>query len=183
MSRFVPIQHRGTPSIGPPDTTLRIVRLGFCGQISQVVTMRFEATTIIAAPPALAFEFLADFTRDSEWKSDCVSCELVDGDGSAGSKLHYVSKILGKTSVSDSEIDSYEADRSISFKLLEGRPASGWRTFEPVDGGTRVTVGYELDLSVMFGPLGAMVAAIGKRQVTHDLETAKVILEHAVAAA
>lgn len=144
--------------------------------------MKLEATETINVPVNQVFEVLADYSRDPEWKGDCLACTVEEGDGSVGTKLRYVARALGRKVVTQSIITEYSPGKRVAFKAEGERALRGWRTFEAVEGGTRVTVGLEVDVAAFMGPLAALATTLGKRQLTHDLAAVKVILEHAAAA-
>ena len=144
--------------------------------------MKFESTTIINLPSATVFEVVADFCRDPDWKNSCVSCKLIEGEGGQGSKLRYATRVLGRTHVSESIVTVYEPNARVEIEIQGEKGGRGWRTVEPVEGGCRVTVGIEADLARYFGPLASVLESLGKRQGDQELETLKVLLEHAKAA-
>ena len=140
--------------------------------------MRIEVTETINVPVNEAFAYLANYRNDTQWKSDCVSCEFTEGDGELNTKIHYVQKMLGRKNEADSVVCEYEPNTLIAFEVLGERKAKGWRRFESSEGATTITMGLEVDVAAFLGPLASLGEKVLGKMMRNDLTIAKGILEH-----
>lgn len=140
--------------------------------------MKFEITEFVPRPVEAVFALLGDYLKDPVWRAECVSAVAVEGDGRLASVIDYENKPLGQRQVTRSYVNAYTENERVGFEATGGAPARGWRTFESVEGGTRVTCGYDIDFEALFGPAGAMVAALFQRDEVHYLGTARLLLEN-----
>jgi hypothetical protein len=72
----------------------------------------------------------------------------------------------------------YERNRITTWKAVSGPlPLTFRRTFEPVEGGTRVTIRYEAEPRGFLQLVGPLVARMGKRQLEGDFPKLKELME------
>jgi uncharacterized membrane protein len=85
---------------------------------------------------------------------------------------------LGKRIETNCEITEYEPNKKWCYRILSGPVGgTGCTIFEPVAGGTKVTIVSETDLNGFFKLAEAVVARMASRQVKADLRNLKDILE------
>jgi ribosome-associated toxin RatA of RatAB toxin-antitoxin module len=106
-----------------------------------------EHSIEISRPPDEVFAALNDVSRFGEWQPDIVSAR-VDGDGpvQAGTRVTSTRKLGKRELTTTTEVTEFSPPRSYSFRGIDGpvRPI-GKGTVEPLDGGTRSRITFELD--------------------------------------
>jgi len=109
----------------------------------------FTTSTTIERPVEDVFEVMSDPANDHRWSSAVVEAELTSpGPAGVGTTARYVTQILGGRFEYEWEITEFETNRKLVARS-HGTPVAPVRaamTFEPVSGGTRVTVVYEAEL-------------------------------------
>lgn len=146
--------------------------------------MRFTVVETIGAPLEEVFAYMADFNRDPEWKAYCLSSERISGDGSKGTRFEYVAKAFGRTQRRPAVVTEFVSNAYIAFEVTdEEGGVSGWRRFERVEGGTRVTVGFEVDLPRLMGTWSKVPRFLAVRMARADMRTVRKMLERTAAAA
>jgi len=114
---------------------------------------RDEVSTVVAAPPEVVYDVVADVTRTPDLSPDVVSCRWLDGATGpvAGARFEAVNTSrAGRTWKNRPVVTVAEPGREFAFTRTE--PLAGtiaWRyRLEPVEGGTRVTESYEVQRPV-----------------------------------
>ena len=88
-----------------------------------------------------------------------------------GTTWHTVAKALGRTIDSNLTVPEFEPDHSYVWTIDKPFKATTTFTFESVDGGTRVDQTVDGDLEGFFKLAQPLMLPMMKRQVQHDLET------------
>lgn len=146
--------------------------------------MRFIVEETIAAPIDEVFAYMANFNNDPEWKAYCLSSETISGDGRQGTCFEYVAKAFGRTQRRPAVVTEFEQNAYIAFRVTdEEGGVSGWRRFARAPGGTRVTVGFEVDLPRLMGTWSKVPRFLAVRMARADLHTVKKMIERTAAAA
>jgi uncharacterized protein YndB with AHSA1/START domain len=126
--------------------------------------VRVEETTTIDAPPERVFRAAADPERQLEWDAGTLRHVERLGDTPLGPGARYRGKFKGFGTV---EYEFVEFDEPQAFAHRARVPVGQMThrfTFEPTDGGTRVTQVGELEPSVLGRVMGPMVRRMfGKR--------------------
>jgi uncharacterized membrane protein len=140
--------------------------------------IRFEFTIEIGRPPSEVFAFVTDAGRLPEWQSSCSEAAWLDEVG-VGAHVREVRRFLGRRLEIEQEVTAYEPDRRFALKSLAGGPfpLAAEMTFEPADGGTRLTFSGEADPGGFFRLAESLVARTAERQIRGDFETMKDLLE------
>lgn len=141
--------------------------------------LKVEQTIQINRPVADVFAYICDPANESNWQDGVTDAKLVSGGSlGAGSEISETRKFLGREMVSKMTVTKYEANKIFSGKVTEGPvPFEFTQTFEPVDGGTRVTMVIEGEPGGFFKLAGGMVQKQLQTQIAGDFERAKKILE------
>lgn len=141
--------------------------------------MRTEATITINRPVEEVFAYETDFDRVPEWQSGTLEMKMTsEGPLRAGATYRFVGQGLGKHIETHCEITEFEQNKKWCYKILSGPVAgTGCTSYEPVAGGTKITVVSETDLKGFFKLAEAVVARMARRQVEADLRNLKDILE------
>jgi uncharacterized protein YndB with AHSA1/START domain len=108
-------------------------------------------STIINRPVADVFAFVVDGERCTQWRSGVVDIVRATGamDGGVGTRyIQGVKGPLGRRISADYEITVFEPDTRLEFQTVAGpaRP-HGRYDFEPADGGTRLTLSLDAELT------------------------------------
>jgi len=144
---------------------------------------RIEASVVINRPVEEVFEFVTNPKNDVLWQSGVLESEQTsEGPMGVGTMVRSVSQSLGRRMESLSEITEYEPNTKIKYKVTSG-PMTGEPscTFEPVEGGTRLTFVGEGEIGGFFkrlvGLADSIVVRMMQRGVETDLANLKDILE------
>lgn len=142
---------------------------------------------LIDASPQLVYDLVADMPRMGEWSPECVRVEWVDGATGPVEGARFVghNRIGPRGLIRWSRrgrVVRANPGREFAFVTEEGgREGTVWRyTFEPVDGGTRVTESYEIE----WLPAWARILDVPTNRhrdllenMRHTLEQLKVVAE------
>jgi len=107
---------------------------------------RYSATVQTSKPIKETFDYLSDFSTTEEWDPGTTAAErLDDGPVGEGARFKLRAVFMGRESELVYEITEFEAPRRVVLRG-ENRAvvSTDEMTFDPVDGGTRVT--YDADL-------------------------------------
>lgn len=114
---------------------------------------RDEVSTVVAAPPEVVYDLVADVTRTPYLSPDVVSCRWLDGATGPVVGARFVAvntSPAGRTWRNRPVVTVAEPGREFAFTRTE--PLAGtivWRyRLEPVEGGTRVIESYEVQRPV-----------------------------------
>jgi hypothetical protein len=115
---------------------------------------RDEVSTVVPARPEQVYALVADVTRTPEFSPEVVSSRWLDGatGPAVGARFESVNRSpsSGRRWRNRPVVTVADPGREFAFRRTE--PLSGsivWRyRFEPVDGGTRVVEGYEVERPV-----------------------------------
>lgn len=106
--------------------------------------MHVQSSVVIARQIDEVFGFVADFRNDPEWRAEVRELRLVSGEPGVGTHAIETSMLWGRRIVTETVITAYEPNRLVAFDYVSGPfRVDGRRTFEPAEGGTRVTVELE----------------------------------------
>ncbi len=113
---------------------------------------RYTASIETPRPPAETFAYLSDFSTTEEWDPSVVEAErLGDTPVGEGTEFRVVADFLGRKAALTYRIVEFEPGEAVTLRGENATVVSLDRiTFEPTDGGTRVT--YDADLALK-GPL------------------------------
>ena len=112
-----------------------------------------EVSTVVAAPPEVVYDLVADVTRMPEFSPEITSCRWLDGANGPAVGARFASvntNARGKSWKNRPVVTAAEPGQA--FAVTRSEPFAGtitWRyRFEPVDGGTRVVESYEVEKPV-----------------------------------
>jgi uncharacterized membrane protein len=139
-----------------------------------------EASTVINRSIETVFAFVADLENNPKWETNFVEVKRVSpGPLGAGTIYQCVLRVPGQRVTSRIEITEFHVNQRIGFR--GDRPASarpaGTITFEPADGGTRVTTLPRPEMGGIFKLLEPMMAGYIKRSNAKHLHNLKALLE------
>ena len=113
---------------------------------------RYTASIETPRPPAETFAYLSDFSTTQEWDPGVIEAErLGDAPVGEGTEFRLVADFFGRKAALTYRIVEFEPDKAVTLRGENTTVVSLDRiTFEPSDGGTRVS--YDADLALK-GPL------------------------------
>jgi hypothetical protein len=105
--------------------------------------LSYTESIVIARSAETLYDLVSDVTRMGEWSPVCTACWWDDGAaGRVGAWFTGRNEGYGRTWETRSEVVA--ADRGREFAFIVGGAWVRWGyTFEPVEGGTRVTESWE----------------------------------------
>ncbi|MCD6726131.1 MAG: SRPBCC family protein, partial [Solirubrobacteraceae bacterium] len=113
---------------------------------------RYTASIETPRPPSETFAYLSDFSTTREWDPGVIEAErLGDAPVGEGTEFRLVAYFLGRKAELTYRIVEFEPGEAVTLRGENATVVSLDRiTFEPSDGGTRIT--YDADLALK-GPL------------------------------
>ena len=142
--------------------------------------MRVHSSVVIKRPIDVVFAYVADYRNDPAWRSEVREIRFLSEEPVAvGTHALETSVLLGRRVVTESVITAYEPNRRVEFDYVSGPfRVRGSRTFEPADGGTRVTSELEWRPASRLGRLIAPAMRPGyQRTLDRYLARLRTILE------
>lgn len=140
---------------------------------------RIEASVVINRPINDVFVYVTDAESWLQWESGLLEVEQTsEGPMGVGTTFRGANKALGRRMEWTSEITEYKPNRKWGQKII----SKGWSTvesltFEPVEGGTRVTLFSQLETSGFFRLVASITARMMQKQIEGNLAKLKGILE------
>ena len=140
---------------------------------------RVEVSIVINRPVEEVCAYLCDIRNSPEWQSHILEAEQTsEGPVGVGSTFRGVATFLGRRMEWTSEVTEFEPNRRSKEKSAVGpMPLEETFTFEPVEGGTRVTLIGEGEPRGFFRLADPIVVRMFRRQVEANLANLKEILE------
>jgi uncharacterized membrane protein len=140
---------------------------------------RMETSVVIDRPIEEVFEFATNPENDMKWQSGILESGLVgDGPMGVGAQTREVRTFLGRRLESTSEITEYEPNAKLAFKSTSGPVQYQARlVFEPVEGGTKLTLTGEADTVGFFKLAEGLVVRQFEKEMQAALASLKEILE------
>lgn len=148
--------------------------------------MKAEVTRQIAAPIESVFDVFTDLPRAADRISGIESVEmLTDGPFAVGTRWKETRKMMGKLATETMWITAVELNRSYTAEAEScGTHYTTMFTFEPADGGTRVTMSFAGQpmtlLAKLMSPLGRLMSGAIKKMLAKDLDDLAAACESAV---
>ena len=139
----------------------------------------FELSIVINRPIEEVFAVLANLENDVKWRREWIEAKNTsEGPLGVGATFCLVGEFLGRRIETVYEVTEYEPNRITAWKGVSGPlPLTFRRTFERVEGGTRVTIRYEAEGRGFFKLAEPLLVSIGKRQLEGDFPKLKALME------
>jgi carbon monoxide dehydrogenase subunit G len=132
----------------------------------------------VNVPPEVAFAYVADLTRHSEWNPGLQVTAISEGATTVGSRFRSVGHMFGREFRDDLRITEYQPPVRFAF-FVKGRVQHSHEfTFQPKDNGTLLTrtIGGQVSpLRKLLAPL--LAALFVRREMTESVERLKARLE------
>src|SRR5579875_3599496 len=125
-----------------PGQTRATPRAG-SGVLRRMDDLRSSESVVVACPPGTLYEMVSDVTRMGEWSPICRQCWWDEGQGpKEGAWFTGRNQTPERTWGTRSQVVAARPGQEFAFMVNGGRVRWGY-TFEPVDGGTRLTESWE----------------------------------------
>jgi uncharacterized membrane protein len=140
---------------------------------------RAEASVLIDRPVEEVFAFVSNPENDEQWESDISEvAKTSEGPLGEGATYRGVLHFLGQHIEWTSEITAYLPNEKVEFSVTTGPIQLEERaTFEPVQGGTKITVVYDGDPGGLFKLATRVVVRMWQGQIEGNLAKLKEVLE------
>lgn len=138
----------------------------------------FEATITISRTVQDVFAVVSEPANDHRWSSAVIEAGFTTpGPVGVGSIAHYVNGFFGRRIEYDWQIVEFEPNRRFVAKSIGAPvPTRATLTFEPANGGTRFTVGYDGE-SAFARVVWRLTGWYGKRAWQQAMRTLKGLME------
>lgn len=140
---------------------------------------KLEYSAVINAPVEMVFDFMNNPEKELLWRPELIEVEQTsEGPINVGTTFREVMKFMGRKLVTTVEITEYVPNKVSSIKTTSGPiPFELRGIFEPVEGGTRVTMQIEGKIGGFFKVAESVVMKLAKKQMVEQFETLKKLLE------
>jgi uncharacterized protein YndB with AHSA1/START domain len=140
---------------------------------------KVEASVLINRPIKEVFAYVADPSNAAQWAGPVVESKITSGGPvGRGTTSSRVTQLLGRNIESTYEITEYEPNSRYADKTTSGPvPINSRISFDPVDGGTKVTIQGVIKAEGFFKLAEPLVSRMARRQVETDAQTLKDLLE------
>jgi len=140
--------------------------------------VRLERDIVIGRPVAEVFAYVSEPANLPSWQPAVAEVRRPEGELAAGSSFGETRTFVGKRFETTVEVVELEPDRSFAIRVVGGPvPISVRHSFEPADGGTRVTISGEVELRGALRVAGALMAKAAAHDAGASLARLKALLE------
>ncbi|MFQ5902509.1 MAG: SRPBCC family protein [Candidatus Binatia bacterium] len=141
--------------------------------------IKVEHSVVINRATEEVFAFLTNFENNSQWQSGIIETRQTPQSlTGVGTTVREVRQFMGRQIDATGEIIEYEPDSKICLKSISGPfQFKGSYTLESVEGGTKLAVVFEVQLSGFFRLAQSMVARELSKQIEADFSNLRVMLE------
>ena len=140
---------------------------------------KVEKSVVINRPVEEVFAFLSDVKNWLKWQSGMLEAEpSSEGPVGVGSTSRGVNQFLGRRLEWTSEITAYELNKKVEQRIKSGPMLIEQTvTFEPVEGGTKLTLGGEGESGGLFKLAEPLVNRQMEKEMGENLSRLKDVLE------
>jgi uncharacterized membrane protein len=140
---------------------------------------RFELNIVINRPIEEIFAVLSSLENDLKWRTEWVDTRKTsEGPIGMGTRFSLFAKAFGKQIETVYETTQYEPSQIAAWKAMSGPlPLTFQRTLKRVEGGTRVTIRYEVELRGFFKLVMPLMIGSVTRQHEGDIHKLKELME------
>ena len=140
---------------------------------------KLEVSVVIRRPVEEVFSFLVNPANFTKWESGITeSNQISECPIGVGTTMREVGSFLGRKVETILKFTEYEPNRKFSMASTSGSiPMQGTYTFDPVEGGTKVTMIGEAQFRGFFKLIEPIYIFMGKRQLEADHKKLKNLLE------
>jgi len=141
--------------------------------------LKIETSIVINRPVEEVFAVLSNVENNSKWSSAFLEAKQTSaGPIGVGTTWRVVQKALGQRIEGEVEVTEYEPNQKWAQKSKSGPfPVEVWQTYEPVAGGTRVSIVLEAEPGGFFKLAEPLLKAMLKRNIENDLANLKDLMD------
>jgi len=141
--------------------------------------LKIESTTVINRPVEEVFAVLSNLENNLKWDSVALEVKKTsEGPIGVGTTWRILQKTFGKRLEIEAKFTEYEPNRKTTLKSKSGPfPVEARRTYEPVEGGTRVSHIFKIEPGGFFKLAEPLLMRLVKRGIENDLATMKDLME------
>lgn len=141
--------------------------------------IKVEISTVINRPVEEVFAVLSNVENHPKWSSAFLEAKKTsEGPIGVGTTWRVVQKALGRRIEGEVEVTEYESNRKWAQKSKSGPfPVEVRGTYEPVKGGTQVSVVLEAEPGGFFKLAEPLLKSMLKRTIETDFANAKDLME------
>jgi len=144
-----------------------------------ITMIKFEKSIIINRPVEEVWKFLSNVENFPKWNRGARKARLTsEGPIGVGSTVQYLRQFLGRQLIGKLQVSEYVPNRMIALQLSAGLiTAQTGFTFEPVEGGTRLTHPSEIELGGWWKLITPILGPMLERDGREDMANIKRIME------
>jgi uncharacterized protein YndB with AHSA1/START domain len=142
--------------------------------------IRHEIAVQLAHPVEQVFDFLVNPRNLPSWQSDLIEIEqLTAGPLRAGTQIREVRRQGPRQAENRAEVQVFEPNKRFTLKTTTQPQVTVSYSFEPHQGGTRLTYEFALLTSGLMRLLEPLISGAIKKQSGQDFEKLKQVLKSA----
>ena len=141
--------------------------------------LKIESSIVINRPVEEVFAVVSNLENNPRWSSAFLEVQKTsEGPIGVGTTWRATQKALGQRLESEVEVTEYEPNRKFAQVSKSGPiPAKIWGNYEPVEGGTRVSIVLEAEVGGFFKLAEPLVKSMLKRSIEADFANLKDLME------
>jgi carbon monoxide dehydrogenase subunit G len=140
--------------------------------------IKVEVSVLINRPLAEVFAILSNLENNMRWRTGMIAAEKTStGPIGVGTTYRMINSFFGRRIEGKAVVTEYELNRKYATVNKSGLPIETKRTFEPINGNTRVTFTVRAELGGFFDFATPVFEIIGKRRLKSDAAKAKELIE------
>ena len=138
-----------------------------------------QGEIVIDRRPEDVFDFVADEENEPRYNPQMrLAKMLTEGPSGAGTSVRAEMTRRGRVVPMTIRFTEFDRPRRLEERVqMKAMHLTGWLTFEPVDGATRMRWSWNLEPHGVLRIMGPVVAAIGRRQERRTWTSLKRLLE------
>jgi carbon monoxide dehydrogenase subunit G len=139
---------------------------------------KVEGSIIIQRPAEVVFAYLCDFSNVPKWDPTKSEFRVTpEGPVRLGTTVQFVTSFLGMKLESTMKISAFEANRQFIMSATSPFPVEFNFHVEPVEGGTRLTMGAEAEPGGFLKIAEGVLINTVKKEQAKELQRLKQLLE------
>ena len=143
--------------------------------------LEYAESITINRPVEEVFDYMQDISREHEWQPNLREAEQTpEGKAGVGTRRRYVSEFMGRRFENIYVNTEYEPNRKVAYESAaeSDTNAKGEISWEPVDGGTKVTMRFTAEVGGMLRLVPkSLITQVGKKELGEALARVKALLE------
>jgi uncharacterized membrane protein len=140
---------------------------------------RIEESVVIRRPVEKVFAYATNVKNAPQWESAILEVEQTSqGPAGVGTTFRGANKVMGRRMAWTSKVTEYEPNKKAGETISSGSTVIENRlTFDPVEGGTKVTIVYDMKVGGLLKLFAPMLVSSIRKEIKRNLGNLKSILE------